>query len=462
MFHLYAFVLDKLSPNVRYGKIENNTELIVTPFKKEELTNGDKTTTEPQLNAITKSPTRDSTENRGTLYDRLFNKSSANKPEPMNKTIPSKPKQQSDDVKVIDSTTLDNVSVKSSFENDNDSSDSDVSNYDGNAQSFSSKSKPKSYTKKPSTNSKHANSSQPQKSKTVRLDVQSRLFDALFAELKNQDRKSYRFRAVPKKWAANTQMSDLLLTEHNTPDAFDKQLVYVLSCESLNENDERVAKEYYVNVKTTEESEEIPKNIFPSIEINDILMAHMKMQKYSRITLSTKKTVLNFVEKIELIPSISSSSFSLRDIEDSFKRLLIKNSHSMPMLINQEQLFKVCDGDALVMVKIYPESFRYCLCDGEILRENKIFVVEQRRDLSSILSNAEEVFTPKPDENSDSGGGFSANDCFIHLDEFDEIVNDCVASIVANNCLDEQNCLRKTNNYLITGMFNSSVCLKFW
>lgn len=359
----------------------------------------------------------------------------------------------SNDANVIDSTTLDNVTVKSS--SDEDSSDSDASNYDGNAQSFSSASKPKGSSKKSSGGrGKNAKPSPTvPKAKPVRLDVQSRLFAALFAELKNQDRKSYRFRAVPCKWT-DAQMSDLFLTAHNCPAALDTDHVYVLNCETLNGNDERITKDYYVNVRICEERENIPKNIFSSIEVTDALMAHLKMQKYSRITLSTKKTVLNFVEKVELIPACS-CTLSLRDIEDAFKRLLIRCSRTLPMLINQEQIFRL-DDENVVMAKIYPESFRYCLCDAEILRENKIFVVEQRRDLSGFFANAEEFGSSESKtENADAVGSFSANDCVIQLDEFDGIVDDCVEKIVVNGCLDERNCVRKANNHLIIGTITS-------
>lgn len=477
---------DELSPNTRYGKIENNTELIVTPYK-DGTSNDNKTTTksQSQLNGSEEAPKSaeqingseeppksqpytngrvelpnghshsngeaETPEKRGTLYDRLFNKN-AKTTEPMEKPKPTR--QFGSGASIIDSTTLDNVTVKSSSTDDG-SSDSDVSNYDGNAQSFSSSSKPKPASKRSTSKRTSTKSTPPPpKSKPIRLDVQSRLFDALFTELKNQDRQSYQFRAIPHKWT-DAQMSDLFLTQHNRPAALDTNQIYVLNCETINEHDERTTKEYYVNVRMRDESEHIPKNIFPSIEITDALMAHMKMKKYSRITLNTKKTVLNFVEKIELIPS-SKCTLSLRNIEDTFKRLLIRCSHTLPMLMNQEQVFRIGDNDGdVVMAKIYPESFRYCLCDGEILRENKIFVVEQRRDLSGLFANAEELGSG--DVKSDSGdtGGFSANECIIQLDEFDEIVDSCVENIVVNGCLDERNQLRKVNNHLIIGDFRT-------
>lgn len=419
---------------MQYGKIENNTEFIVTPFK-EGPSVGRKSSpqkTKPQTNGTKTNTTEDLNGNRNSLYERLFNKN-AKKSEPTN--------QSNGDVTVIDSRTLDNVSVKSSIDKDDSDSDSDDSSYHPNNHSTSSM----------STAANDNGSPPPPKTRPVRLDVQIRLFDALLTELKNQDRKSFRFRAVPRKWN-DSQMCDLFLTQHNTPEAFDTKQIYVLKCEVINENDERISKEFYVNIKPAEESDTIPKNIYPTIEVNDILMAQLNMQKFSRVTLSTKKTVLNFVEKIEIIPSANSNITDAREIEEGFKRMLIKSTRFDPILINQDQVFKILDGDAIVSVRIFPESFRYCRCDNEILRDNKIFVSEQRKDLTNLLSAAEEVMDPKEkDKQEETGGGFAANDVFVHLDEFENIVNDCVETAVLNNCLDERNSLRKTNNFIIIG-----------
>lgn len=450
---------------MKYGKIENNTEFVVTPFK-ENLTNGSAKKSDvidvpkPQkekaspkrteANGTTNSTPSDDL-NRGSLYERLFSKG----------TKKSDSDQSNGGTRVIDSTTLDNVSVKESSDDDSDSSDSDYSVYDGNNQSINSsrRSSPSRSSPPPQFKTQSKTQSKPQtktqssaqpKSKPLRLDVQSRLFDALLTELKNQDRKHYQFRAVPRKWT-ESQMCDLFMTQHNKPETFDANIVYVMSCESINDNDERVTKEYYVSVKPAMESDTFPKNIYPTVEVNDILMAHLNLQKFSRVTLSTKKTVLNLAEKIELIPSTNSTIKHLKQIEESFKLMLIKNTRNTPMLINQGQIFKLCDGDVIVSAKIYPEAFRYCLCDGEILRENKIAVSEQKKDLSTVFVNAEDVMKHKEHNEDDSGGGFTANDCFVHLNEFEGIVKDCVENIVVNTCLDERNCLRKVNNYLIVG-----------
>lgn len=438
--NIFNFFAEKLGSDVKYGKIDNDTEFIVTPFKDGSKTSEKKSSEQKpeqkpksQTNGI---KTEDLNGNRSSLYDRLFNKSTKAS-EPMN--------QSNGDIKVIDSTTLDNVSVKSSFDNDDaESVYSEGSNYIQNQNNCSASSI--------STAANDYDTPQPPKTRPVRLDVQIRLFDALLAELKNQDRKSYRFRAVPRKWQNDTQMCNLFLTQHNIPEAFDTKQIYVLKCGILNEHEERIAKEFYVNIKVAEENEAISKNIYPTIEVNDILMAHLGLQKFSRVTLSTKKTVLNFVEKIVVIPAVNSNITDLRDIEEGFKRMLVKCTRFQPMLINQDQIFKICDGDAIVSIKIYPESFRYCLCDNEILRDNKIFLADPPKDLTNIFTAADDIMNPKEnDKQEETAGGFSANENFIHLDEFENIVNDCVDTTVVNSCLDDQNRLRKANNFIIVG-----------
>lgn len=257
-------------------------------------------------------------ENRNSLYERLYKKRVEN--------LKSKP--QNGIVGVIDSRTLDDVSEKSASSTDvESSSESETS------QSISIDSSAKS------DNSK-------------KFDVQIRLFEAMINELKNKDREIYTFRAIPKKWDDDSQMCDVFLMEYDTPENFDPEMIYILINEYSNENDQRITKEIYVKVNIQKTSDGF-KNIFPSIEINDVLLASQKIEKFSRIRLSTKKTVLNFVEKIELSATSNPSVRDREKIIDEFKQLL-----SSPLLINQDQIFKLCGGRFLVQARIYPESFR--------------------------------------------------------------------------------------------------------
>lgn len=409
---------------MKYGKIDNNTEFIVTPFK-EKLPN-----TNSKSNNIGSTSKKD--QNQNSLYQRLFNKDT-------NKPHSSSKEKISADEGIIDSTTLDNVSVRSSS-TEEDSSESDGTIYDGNSE-------------KPRNDSDESllckNDPDSRRSK-MKLDLQVRLFDTLLIELKNQDRKSYKFRAIPRAWD-NSQMCDVFLTKHNTPKDFKSDAVFILNCECINENDDRIAKEYYVYLRTATESPKIPKTIYPSIEINDILMAKMKISKFNRVSLSTKKTVLNFFEKIELIPVMVPSTIEKQEIEEDFKRLLIQCTRSTPLLINQEQIFKLGEGNVLVTAKIYPESFRYCLCDAEILRENKIFISENAKDIGNLLTSAEEMISPK------SIAKLQEKHTFMHIDEYQNIIEDCLKKITIKNCLHEKNGLRKLNNYIIMGKIHCNI-----
>lgn len=90
---------------------------------------------------------------------------------------------------------------------------------------------------------------------------------------------------------------------------------------------------------------------------------------------------------------------------------------------------------------------RYILCDAEILRENKLFVAERKRDFSNILSAAGSILTSQ----------IPNNQLFIDLHENAGIIENCVDSIIMNNCLDTRNRLRRSNNYLIIGKYTFSI-----
>ncbi|XP_031632309.1 peroxisome biogenesis factor 1 [Contarinia nasturtii] len=431
--------IEKLHPETKYGKIERNTEIVVEPFKEPTPKVNGKNQKQLENNETIAISNKQSNQNQSSLYERLYKKDAA-------KDRKTSPIPQTMIGNVIDSRTLDNVSKKSTDDEDS-SSESEPSVYNENLQNISNDSetmaqpKNESFSKKPK----------------IKFDVQTRLFDAMLCELrKSLDRKMYKFRAIPKKWN-DSQMCDVFLTKYNTPDEFDPRKIYVMSCESMNENEERAMKEYYVNIKMVSETAETSKNIHRSIEINDVLLAQMKIPKFTRITLSTKKTVLNFIEKIELILTSNSETYNKQEVLDDFKKLLIKCSRSSPLLINQEQIFKLCEESVFVIVKIYPETFRYCLCDAEILRENKLFISEQRKDITHILTLADDISCQKYMDRSEE------IKFFVNLNENENIIENCVENIIKMNCLNAENRLRKSKNYLIIGSQTSgksTICAK--
>lgn len=428
---LFICCTDKLLPEAKYGRIEKNTEVVVEPFRRS-LTENRKLSMK-KLNMVREE------KNGNSLYERLYRKN-----DPKYETTASTHLNVLDSV--IDSRTLDDVTKKAESAVEHDSSSESISSiYD---------------------DEKHAvfalNTSKESKSKESNTYD---FFESILMYLKNiHDRKLYKFRVIPRKWCNDTQMCDVLLTRHNTPEGFDlTPSPYILSGEAINDNDERILKEYYVNIRVSEGTQHSPKNIYPSIEVNDILLAQLKLKKFSQVALSTKKTVLNFIEKIELSPLKikQKNDFVLnrQDVLEDFKRLIMKCCRSTPnqFLINQKQIF-LCGGNQkqsyYVMAKIYPESFKYCLCDDEILRENKIFVVEQNQEnFSHILIAAEEISQSETqtDETDKS---------YVNMIQTDKIINECIENLVRYNCLDQTNRLRKANNYLIIGDFPFQSYLK--
>lgn len=409
------FFSDKLLPEIKYGKIDNSTEFVVTPFKEEthQKMNKKEPSSSVELdgsNKLEKTPTQNS------LYERLYNKGATQSHSSL--------KNSTHVNDIIDSTTLDNVSEKSTSVDDSSESEA----------TYDDQPKPT----KNAESSRIARNNYRRRSQ-MRLDSQVDLFDTLLAELKNQDRKTFKFRVIPRTWS-NSQMCDIYIAKNILPKKLDENGICILSCDSVNENEDRITKEYYVNLKQVNGSSFTSSRMYPTIELNDILMAKLKISKFGRVTLSNKKTVLNFFEKIELIPTMAMDTERKKEALEDFKRMLIKCARSTPLLINQEQIFKLCHENVLVTVKIFPESFRYCLCDTEILRENKIFISENNKELSSILKAADEISSPK-----------SVRPTFIRTNEFDAITENCVRNISINNCLNQNNHFRKLNNYLITG-----------
>lgn len=380
---IYLLSTDKILPDVAcFGKITEKTEIIVTPFG-QNVESSYKT-------KINKE------ENKDSLYQRLFNRNI--------KKVDG----------IIDSRTLDNVSEKSP------SIDHVSSEYDQNrpVKEFGMKTKLKS---------------------------QMRLFDSLIDKTMNQDKISVEFRAIPCFWSS-FQMSEVYLDESIIQDELTFNSIYVLTCDTNidNESDDQPAvKEFYVKLLPIYDDETKPNSLCQSILVPNILMAKMKIPKFGCVTLTRKMTVLNFLEKIEIVPSQDVNSSQKKMILEEFKRLLIKSSE--PVLINQDQIFKLFEGQMLITVKIFPESFKYCLCDAEILRENKIVLSSQTNDLQNIWKISTELIPIYETFTLNEGN------CYIQLDDNMRIIDDCVRKITLKIGLHDNNRIRRSNNYIIVG-----------
>lgn len=402
MNNLIFLFSDELSPKRMYGKIEAKTEIVVLPFES-------KTKVEQKQHQSTRMENQQE-KIKNSLYNRLYNNEF--------KTLRKPPY---DDIDIIDSRRLENV-----FENLN--SGSTVLN------SLKSDEELGLITDKPLEDLNEMHS----------IVDQNRMFEETVTRISYADHKQHKFRAVPKKWLAY-QLNDVFLTKNNMPNGFDLKCNYTLNYNTIDENNVQIARTYYVNVKIENEEnmEGLQTYEYPCIQINDILMTQLKLQKFCPITLNIKKTVLNFVEKIELIP-VEVNNVDRKEILEDFKIMLVECSSLTPLLVNQNQIFKLCGGTALVEVKIYPESFRYCLCDAEILRENKILVSEQTKDSSFSKAYTEEI--------SEHQRNAVKHKHVLYLDAQKHIISDCVMKITARNGLSGYNRLRKSNNFIIAGI----------
>lgn len=356
---------------------------------------------------------KEDNKSQSSLYHRLFNKD-----------ISPAQRSMKTNNEIIDSRTLNNVSAKSSIDDEDDDS---------------------SESTKSSETMQYEESPYCRKSKE-KLNSQYRSFKNLLTEISIQERKIFKFRVVPRAWNWNdSHMCDVYVSKPFQCDSDSQNTIFALNYDYVNDSSDLVSREYYVNLKIDAKIGENSKNSL--IELNNILMAKLKMEKYSRVTLTRKTTVVNFLDKIELIPS-NKGVVSKQEIMENFKQMLLNSSGSSPLLINQDQVFTLCGGTVFVTVKIYPESFKYCLCDGDILRERKIFVSDQTKDIEVLLKTADEISS-----SSNKMAKHQKKDSVIRSKELVNIVEDCVKSITTKNCLTEMNQLRKMGNFLITGNY---------
>lgn len=242
----------------------------------------------------------------------------------------------------------------------------------------------------------------------------------------------YEFRVIANEWT-DLQMCDVCLTTYNLPKALDFNDVYLLRTQS--------DKEYYVNVRLINGDEIFPHNIYPSIEMNTILMKHLNVTPLERVTLVSLQQFDNAVERIELSPGRKVTYSETKDIEVAFKQFIVDNTKLFPVLINQEQWF-VLPG-CMVTVTIWPEALRFCVIDSEMLRRCRIQCVEK-------------VTVPPKIDDKKNGTVDDEPQCVdVTLEKYEEVVNRSVNYLKMFLCLDERNSSRKVHNILIEGNENS-------
>lgn len=307
--------VDSLSPNVSFGNLTHNTELIVSPYP-----GGSSSAGPSAYSNGGGGPTRSS--------------STASSTRPYSVLTPSSS---------IDSTSSSSLSSSAS---------SATLNVLGNGSSTNlSRSTTCSSVKAPSSYQDRGES---------KLEA----LDQLRKMIVKEANPVYEFRAVFGEWREGNHLCDVHVRHIRR---FDFDRVYVMKVANNTE--------YMVNVRPLprEDNETFPDNVYPAIEISRELGKYLAIREYEKVTLKPKATVVNFIDRIEVHPteSAEASLKQMREMEQSFKRFIINESKFVPVLLNQDQLIKLADNTT-VMVKLQPESFKYVLVDGDILTEAKV------------------------------------------------------------------------------------------
>lgn len=265
----------------------------------------------------------------------------------------------------------------------------------------------------------------------------SQYVDDLVATLTREVPKLNEFRVIKGAWNCkrnNTQICDIYITKENVPKGMDINQPFLLTT-----NDDR---EYYVNVRMAADGERFPKSAYPTVEINDKLMDQLEINHGEKVTLKAKQNALNIVDLIELVPANKLTAKIEADIVEKFKEFILFNSKVHPVLLNQGQVFKL--PEYYLTVKLQPANLKYCLVNGVILRQSKITCSSEVKSLGSVIPIEEEkkhksIVSPECEPKQ------------VKIAKFQKIVDECVDQLKLKLCLDERSSVRKTYNIIIAG-----------
>lgn len=297
------------------------------------------------------------------------------------------------------------------------------------------------------TNGYHQNGNETLLPVASKSPAKFRNLDHLAVDLQKNDPKQFEFRVLSSKWE-DSQMCDLYLTRHNLPASMDTNQVFqLLTAEN---------REFFVSIKVLGDQESFPHNLYPSIEMNDILMHRLGLAALERVTLRPKVTPLNVIDRIELAPSKAVDLSRAKDIEHYFKQYVLDTAAMYPVLINQSQVFKL-KVDTIVTVTFFPDTLRHCCIDAKILRDCPVKCRDEVMELVKPNGIVTAVKVPNGIQPSPSfmnlTGNVSGHE-YVQLSKFGTIVDDCVERMVVNLCLDERNAFRKMGNLIIVGKWN--------
>uniref|UniRef100_A0A182Q4W1 Peroxisomal ATPase PEX1 n=1 Tax=Anopheles farauti TaxID=69004 RepID=A0A182Q4W1_9DIPT len=255
-------------------------------------------------------------------------------------------------------------------------------------------------------------------SKTVHLD-------GLIETLGQNVAKVYEFRVIRGVWnsrRSTMQLCDILTTKENVPSTMDINKPFLLT---TNDN-----REYYVNVRLATDGERFPRNVYPTVEINDRLMEQLEINHGEKITLKPIHNALNIVDRIELQPATKVAARIEEDITEKFKQFVLQYSKIHALLLNQEQLFKL--PEYYLTIKLQPSSLKYCLINSTILRHSKISCVGEVKPVAGLPDG--DVSKKKSVESNDSDA--SDNSKLVKIDKIATIVEECTDRLKYALCLD--------------------------
>lgn len=208
-------------------------------------------------------------------------------------------------------------------------------------------------------------------------------------------------------------------------------------------------KEFHVRVKFNDQVDS------DTIEVHPVLAKVLGIERAGeKVEVFETRLVSNLVESVQLVPLTDIAEGGLghqiaKDIEEKFKKYINLNTRSSPLILNQNQIFKL--DDYLLTVKLFPQSTPACCIDSEILRENIVEVVR--------MGEANE-YAPMMQEEKKKRRKKEEPTNIVKLEKHQEIIESTVANLhppsshfkVMNS---------EQNNFIISGASKSgktSIC----
>lgn len=379
--------VDSMSPSVSFGMLSNNTELIVAP--------------------IPGGSSASASSSNGTATPRKSS-STASSTRPYSVLTPS------------------SSTDSSSYELSNSASSSSTLNVIGNGSNG---------------NLSRSTTCSSFKSYQDKGESKMEALDQLRKMIVKEANPIYEFRAVFGEWRPGNHLCDVHVRHIRR---FDFDRVYAMKLANNTE--------YMVNVRPLprQDNSTFPDNVYPAIEISRELAKYLGIREYEKVTLKPKATVLNFIDRLDVHPTVSeeASLKQMRTMEQSFKRFIIDQSKFVPVLLNQDQLVRLPDNTT-VMVRLQPESFKYVLLDADILTESKVKMNDAVQSTAKFYADSEAGSC------SETPAELAVPQNYVPLQKYETLVEQVVDQVKFNLCLDPRNKCYAQGNHLIVGAENA-------